>query len=127
MIKQQLSVFVENRQGRLGKVLSVLNDNDVNIMSMSLADTTEYGLFRLIVDKPELGKEKLTESGFSCIVSEVLVIKLPHEPGSLQKILQKITDEKIDVEYLYGLDTDGAQASVVVKTSDPQRAAKALS
>jgi len=88
MIKQQLSVFVENRQGRLGKVLSVLNDNDVNIMSMSLADTTEYGLFRLIVDKPELGKEKLTESGFSCIVSEVLVIKLPHEPGSLQKILQ---------------------------------------
>ena len=127
MIKQQLSVFVENRQGSLGRVLAVLNENDVNIMSMSLADTTEYGLFRLIVDKPEVGKEKLTENGFSCIVSDVLVIKLPHEPGSLHKILQKISDEKIDVEYLYGLDTDGTEASVVVKASDAKRAAEVLS
>ena len=126
MIKQQLSVFVENRQGRLGKILSVLQENDVNILSMSLADTTEYGLFRLIVDKPEIGKEKLAENGFSSIVSEVLVISLPHEPGSLQKILQKIADEKIDVEYLYGLDTDGEKASVVVKTSDAKRAAAVL-
>ena len=122
MIKEQLSVFVENRQGRLGEILQVLQESDVNILSMSLADTTEYGLFRLIVDKPELGREKLASHGFSSIVSEVLVINLPHEPGSLQKILQKITDAKLDIEYLYGLDTDGANASVVVKTSDARKA-----
>ena len=127
MIKEQLSVFVENRQGRLGKILAVLQENDINILSMSLADTTEYGLFRLIVDKAELGKQKLTENGFSCIVSEVLVINLPHEPGSLQKILQKIADAKLDVEYLYGLDTDGEKASIVVKTSDVALAASVLS
>ncbi|MBQ8428455.1 MAG: amino acid-binding protein [Clostridia bacterium] len=127
MIKKQLSVFVENRQGRLGKILNVLQENDINIMSMSLADTTEYGLFRLIVDKPELGESKLTENGFSCIVSEVLVINLPHEPGSLQRILQKIADSEIDVEYLYGLDTEEKTASVVVKTSNAKKAAEILS
>ena len=126
MIKKQLSVFVENRQGRLGEVLRVLQENDVNILSMSLADTTEYGLFRLIVDKPEVGIEKLAARGFSSVVSEVLVISLPHVPGSLQKILQKIADAKIDVEYLYGLDTDGEKASVVVKTSDAKKAAAIL-
>ena len=127
MIKKQLSVFVENRQGRLGKILHVLQENGINILSMSLADTTEYGLFRLIVDQPELGEEKLTKSGFSCIVSEVLVINLPHAPGSLQSILQKIADNAIDVEYLYGLDTEGENASVVVKTSDAKKAAEILS
>ena len=126
MIKEQLSVFVENRQGRLGNVLRVLQENDVNILSMSLADTTEYGLFRLIVDKPEVGKEALTKSGYSCIVSEVLVLSIPHEPGSLHKIMQKIATANIDVEYLYGLDTDGATASVVVKTSDAKKAEKIL-
>ena len=126
MIKQQLSVFIENRQGRIGEILGILQENDVNIMSMSLADTTEYGLFRLIVDKPALSREKLSEKGFSCIVSEVLVINLPHEPGSLRKILQKIADAKIDIEYLYGLDTDGENASVVVKASDAQKVATIL-
>ena len=127
MIKQQLSVFVENRQGRLSKVLQVLRENDVNIVSMSLADTTEYGLFRLIVDKPEEGRTKLAENGFSSIVSEVLVIHLSHEPGSLQKIVQKIADANLDIEYMYGLDTDGDNASVVVKTSDAKKAEEILS
>ena len=127
MIKQQLSVFVENRQGRLSKVLQVLRENDVNIVSMSLADTTEYGLFRLIVDKPEEGRMKLAENGFSSIVSEVLVIHLSHEPGSLQKIVQKIADANLDIEYMYGLDTDGDNASVVVKTSDAKKAEEILS
>ena len=69
MVAKQLSVFIENRQGRLGEVLNVLKQNNVNILSLSLADTTEYGLLRLIVNNPELGKEKLTEDGFSTILT----------------------------------------------------------
>ena len=65
MLAKQLSVFVENRKGRLGEVLNVLGEHGVNILSMSLADTTEYGLLRLIVNHPELGKAKLTAAGFS--------------------------------------------------------------
>ena len=61
MVAKQLSVFIENRQGRLGEVLKVLKNNNVNILSLSLADTTEYGLLRLIVNAPEKGKEELTK------------------------------------------------------------------
>ena len=69
MVAKQLSVFIENRQGRLGEVLSVLKANKVNILSLSLADTTEYGLLRLIVNNPELGKEKLAQDGFSTMLT----------------------------------------------------------
>ena len=67
MTVNQVSVFIENRQGRLGEVLQVLKDNDVNILSISLADTTEYGLLRLIVNKPEHARDVLLEAGFSSI------------------------------------------------------------
>ena len=69
MTAKQLSVFIENRKGRLSEVLDVLKANGVNILSLSLADTTEYGLLRLIVNDPALGKEKLTEAGFSSLLS----------------------------------------------------------
>ena len=70
MFAKQLTVFIENRAGRLSEVLDVLKKSNVNIISMSLADTTEFGLLRLIVDDAEKGKEKLTESGFSSILSD---------------------------------------------------------
>ena len=118
MIAKQLSVFIENRPGRLGEVLNVLKENKVNIQSLSLADTTEYGLLRLIVDKPEEGKEKLFSAGFSSMLTDVLIVKIPHNPGSLQNILKVISDKNISVEYMYGLTVAGDEASVVVKTSD---------
>ena len=76
MVAKQLSVFIENRQGRLGEVLNVLKQNKVNILSLSLADTTEYGLLRLIVNDPALGREKLANDGFSTMLTDVLVIKI---------------------------------------------------
>lgn len=127
MVAKQISVFIENRQGRLGEVLSVLRKNNVNILSLSLADTTEYGLLRLIVDNPELGKEKLFEDGFSTMLTDVLVIKIEHKAGSLQEFLTLISKHDINVEYMYGLSTDGAEASVVLKTSDLDKAVKVLS
>ena len=75
MFAKQLTVFIENRSGRLSEVLDVLGKNGVNIISMSLADTTEFGLLRLIVDDAPLGKEKLTENGFSSLLSDVFIIK----------------------------------------------------
>ena len=126
MRAKQLSVFIENRQGRLGEVLNVLKDNNVNILSLSLADTTEYGLLRLIVNNPELGKEKLSEEGFSTILTEVLVLKITHQSGSLQKLLKVLSDENVNIEYMYGLSIDGQEASVVLKTSDVLKAEEVL-
>ena len=127
MRAKQLSVFIENRQGRLGEVLNVLKENNVNILSLSLADTTEYGLLRLIVNNPDLGKEKLSEEGFSTILTDVLVLKITHQSGSLQKLLKILSDENVNIEYMYGLSIDGQEASVVLKTSDVLKAEEVLS
>lgn len=126
MVAKQLSVFIENRQGRLGEVLSVLKSNGVNIFSLSLADTTEYGLLRLIVNDPSLGKEKLTEGGFSTMLTDVLILKINHEAGSLQGLLQILADNGVNIEYMYGLSIDGDEASVVLKASDLDKADEVL-
>ena len=100
MVAKQLSVFIENRKGRLGEVLSVLKDNDVNILSLSLADTTEYGLLRLIVNNPAFGREKLAEEGFSTMLTDVLVLSITHESGSLQSLLEFLAKNDINIEYM---------------------------
>ena len=126
MVAKQLSVFIENRQGRLGEVLKVLRENSVNILSLSLADTTEYGLLRLIVNKPELGRDILLNAGFSSMLTDVLIVKVPHVSGSLQKILSVIAGNDIDIEYMYGLSVESTDASIVVKTNALDLACKVL-
>ena len=118
MFAKQLTVFIENRTGRLSEVLSVLKHSNVSILSMSLADTTEYGLLRLIVDAPEKGKDTLNENGFSSLVSEVSIVKIPHKAGSLYEILDIIDDKDLGIEYMYGLSIGGEDAYVVLKASD---------
>lgn len=126
MLTKQLSVFIENRQGRLGEVLNVLKQNNINILSLSLADTTEYGLLRLIVNDAELGKVKLTSEGFSTMLTDVIVLKIDHKSGSLQDLLLILTDNQINVEYMYGLSIDGLEASVVLKVNDMAKADQVL-
>ena len=126
MTAKQLSVFIENREGRLGEVLSVIKENHVNILSLSLADTTEYGLLRVLVNKPEAAKDALIANGFSSTITDVLVIKIPHVAGSLQKILEVIANKNVNIEYMYGLSIDGDNASVVMKTNDLEGACEVL-
>ena len=121
MFAKQLTVFIENRTGRLSEVLNVLKVNNVNILSLSLADTTEYGLLRLIVDDPALGKEKLLENGFSSLLSEVSIIKIPHKVGSLQELLKSIDRGAVNIEYMYGLSIESDDAYVVLKASDIEK------
>lgn len=120
MFAKQLTVFIENRTGRLCEVLNVLKANKVNILSLSLADTTEFGLLRLIVDDPALGKEKLSEGGFSSLLSDVSVIKIPHTAGSLQELLRVIDEAGVNIEYMYGLSIEAEEAHVVLKASDAE-------
>ena len=121
MFAKQLTVFIENRAGRLSQVLSVLKENGVNILSLSLADTTEFGLLRLIVDDAAKGKEKLTENGFSSLLSDVSIIKIPHKVGSLQTLLKAIDENGINIEYMYGLSIDSDEAYVVLKASSTEK------
>lgn len=121
MFVKQLTVFIENRAGRLSEVLNVLKENKVNILSLSLADTTEFGLLRLIVDNAPLGKEKLTENGFSSLLSNVSIIRIPHKVGCLQEILKMLDENKISIEYMYGLSIESDEAYVVLKASDVEK------
>ena len=121
MLAKQLTVFIENRSGRLSEVLSVLKENNVNILSMSLADTTEFGLLRLIVDNAAKGKETLTEKGFSSLLSDVSIIQIPHKVGSLQGLLKAIDADGVNIEYMYGLSIESDRAYVVLKASDIEK------
>ena len=126
MTVNQVSVFIENRQGRLGDVLHILKENNVNILSISLADTTEYGLLRLIVNDPERGCKVLLEAGFSSMLTDVVIIKIPHVAGALQSILSLITEKGINIEYMYGLSVETENASIVMKTNELPEAIEVL-
>ena len=118
MFAKQLTVFIENRTGRLSEVLNVLKENNVNILSLSLADTTDYGLLRLIVDNAEKGKNTHNENGFSSLLSNVSIIKIPHKVGSLQGLLEAIDRNNVNIEYMYGLSIESDDAYIVLKASD---------
>lgn len=126
MFTKQLSVFIENREGRMQEVLKVLKENDINIISLSLADTSDYGLLRLLVNDPEKAKEALSEGGFSAMLTDVLAVKISHRTGKLQELLLAIYECGINVEYMYALSTGTDDASIVIKTSDLEKAAEAL-
>jgi len=91
-----------------------------------LADTTEYGLLRLIVNKPEHARDVLLKSGFSSMLTEVLIIKVPHVSGSLQTILSAIAKANVSIEYMYGLSVESTDASIVMKTNELEEACQVL-
>lgn len=126
MYTKQLSIFIENREGRLEEVLHALKERDVNIVSLSLADTSEYGLLRMLVTNPEAGKEALKEKGFSAMLTDVLAVRISHKVGQLQELLQIICEAQVNIEYMYALSTGKEDASIVIKTSDLDKAAELL-
>lgn len=117
---QQLSVFLENREGRLDTVLNVLAENDVNIVALSLADTSDYGMLRLIVSDPHKGKVALKDAGITAMLTDVVALRVPHATGSLSKAMHQIVEGEINVEYMYAF-ANGADAAAVLKSDDPAR------
>ena len=122
---QQLSVFLENREGRLDEVLSVLAGNDVNIVALSLADTTEYGMLRMIVSDPNKGKAVLKENGITAMLTDVIALRVPHETGSLSRAMHQIVDGDVNIEYMYAF-AQGDTAHVVIRPSNVERCMEIL-
>ena len=126
MYVKQLSVFIENRKGRLEQVTDTLKKNEVNIVSLSLADTNEYGLLRMIVSDPKKAKEVLRQDGFSAMLTDVLAVKLQYKVGTLQELLKLLSYADLNIEYLYALATGEKNGSMIIKTSDPEKAVQIL-
>jgi hypothetical protein len=122
MLIKQLSVFIENKEGRLEGVTQVLMEHNINIASFSLADTTEYGMLRMIVSDPDEGKRVLKEEGFSARLTDVIAVKISQKPGTLHEVLKILFDAGLSVEYMYTLATAGRDTSIIMKVSDIEKA-----
>lgn len=126
MLIKQLSVFLENREGRLEKVTETLLKHNININSFSLADTKEYGMLRMIVSEPERGREVLKSEGFSASLTNVVAVKIPQRVGALHELLKYLTSSKVNIEYMYTIYITGDNSSVIMKMSDTELAIKVL-
>lgn len=124
---QQISIFLENRVGRLKEVTDVLAQNQINIRALSLADTSDFGILRLIVSKPDDAAGILRESGFTVRENEVLAVEVPDQPGGLAHILDLFTVAGMSVEYMYALlERRSASAVMIFRVESLSRAIKAL-
>lgn len=126
MIKQ-LSVFVENKFGRLSAVTDVLKENGIDIDALSLADTSDFGILRLVVDKPESAAAALTEHGVTVKCTDVIAAAMDDKPGGLASILTVLTDAEVNIEYMYAFmgKADG-KAWTVMRVDDNAKAENVL-
>ncbi|OQD58236.1 hypothetical protein MBBAR_23c00100 [Methanobrevibacter arboriphilus JCM 13429 = DSM 1125] len=114
MKNKQISVFIENKEGRLKKAMDVLAKENINIRALSIADTTKFGILRLIVSENEKAKEVLEKNNFVVKENEVIIIEVPDKPNGLNTILGHLDDENINVEYIYAFVSKKSDEAIVV-------------
>lgn len=119
---RQLSVFIANEAGRVSEVTDLLGLAGVNIRGFAVSDTAEYGILRLIVDKPDDAKHALKQGGFTVKESDVICINLPDKPGGLASVLKIVADAGVNIEYVYSL----IATYVVINVGDADRALRLL-
>lgn len=126
MVKQ-ISLFLENKKGRLAQVCRIIGNAGINIRALSIADTTDFGILRLIVNDPQKAYEVLSNEGFVVSITDVLAIKVADTPGSLADILEKVDKVGVDVEYAYAfIGTTMEDALVIIRAEKTVEALKKL-
>ena len=127
MAIRQLSVFVENKKGTLHEITDVLAKSGIDLRSMSIADTSDYGIVRIIASEPERAKEIFNAAGHAANVRSVTAFAVPDQPGGLAKVLSILEENGIDIEYMYALVTKTVgKAYAVMRTNDEEKAEKLL-
>lgn len=125
MITKQLSVFLENRTGRLNDVAKILAGEGINMSAFSVADNSDFGILRVITDKPEAAREVLKKEGFAVSLNDVIKLNLSNTPGSLWEVLEVFAQKQIYIEYMYAF-SEGATAVTVIRPSDMEKAVEVL-
>ena len=127
MLIKQISVFAENKPGRLLAITKTLADAGIDIRALSIADTTDFGILRLIVSDPQKALEACKEQGFTTAVTQVIAIKMQDKSGALYKVLDILNNNEISVEYAYAYITHTAnEACVILRVENNEKALKAL-
>jgi len=111
---KQISIFIENKSGRLAEVARALGEKSVNILALSLADTSDFGILRLLVDKTDVALETLKSSGFTVNKTDVVAVEVSDQPGGLCEILQTLDEAQINVEYMYAFVERNAGNAVII-------------
>lgn len=123
----QLSIFLENRAGRLAEVTRILSESGVNIRALSLADTSDFGILRLIVSDFDKAKEHLKAGGFTVGRTTVVAVEVPDKPGGLHGILEMLRESKINVEYMYAfVQQSGSHAIIIFRFDRTDQAIELL-
>lgn len=125
MVVEQLSVFIENKSGRLYEVMETLGDAGINVSALSIADTSDYGIVRLIVSDPHKALQLLKAQEFSVQITPVICCKIPNVPGGLKKMLAALAEDEISLEYMYAFSI-GDDASIVLRTEDCEKTITSL-
>lgn len=124
---EQISIFIENKSGRLAEVTRILGEAGVNIRALSLADTSDFGILRLIVDRTDLAKSTLKDQGFTVNKTEVIAVEVPDRPSGLYGILQALDEGGVNVEYMYAfVERCGENAVIIFRFDDPEEAIRVL-
>lgn len=128
MAIEQISVFVENKHGRLAQITSILGENGVDIQALSIADTTDYGILRLIVNDPKKAEKVLKEAKYTVSITKVLGIALTNKPGAFATVIKALSDAGISLEYAYAFITPKSvgEAYVIIRVENNDEAAKVL-
>lgn len=127
MSVKQISVFLENKAGQLNQMTSVLSAHDIDMKALSLAETTDFGIARFIVDDVLETVTVLNEEGYISRLTPVVAVEIPDEPGALNRVLQIFTDNDINLEYMYAiLSSEGQKAYMIFKVADDAKASAAL-
>lgn len=120
MIAKQLSIFLENKSGRLTEVTEVLGQAGINMSALSIADNSDFGILRCIVSDPDKGYKVLKEAHFAVKITDVIGFSCPNTPGSLAVVLKGLSDAGVFIEYMYSF-SNGDGANVVIRPSDVKR------
>lgn len=124
---KQISVFLENKAGRLADATKILGEHQINIRALAVADTADFGVLRMIVNKPEEAVDVLKKEGFTVKETDVIAAEVPDKPGGLAEVLEVLRKENINIEYLYCfVEKSGGAAIVVFRIEDLDRAIDAL-
>ena len=127
MLVKQISVFVQNEPGRLSQITRLMAENEIDIRSISISDTVDFGILRLIVNDPEKCERVPKENGFTVSITNVIAVGIADEPGSLSKVFALADDNGINVEYVYAFISHTTQdACIIMRVSDGEKAAKVL-
>lgn len=126
MSVKQISVFIENKKGKLAEATRYIADHDVNLKALSIADTQDFGILRIICEDPESAVKVLQDGGYITTVTDVLAAAITDEPGSLAAILEVLSEEDVVVEYTYAFLSDKGGAYMIFRVDDNQKAAAAL-